>query len=498
MTHAIVARLLRASQIVLVLTIAIFGNVLAAKHARRWDVTTEGIFSLSEATRKVVGTLESPVRAYVLLSETDPLGSVLRELLDSYRAESSRIEVVSLDPDRKPAEFLALKERLGLFAQAAPDGHTTTEEALVLESGDRHQFVSPCHLMDVASSDDTPGKARYEQAITSALVALTRPAPRPACFLSGHGEASLDSSDVEGISILHDRMRRNNQPSLALDLMRESSKLDTCGSILILGPARPYAASEVDALLAALGRGQDLILASGPVAGFRSLGLEGLYEAVGLDPPRGLVFEGAAAHRTVQGYGETLLPQVLPHALTSDLLRMQSQIPAVLLTISSAVARRVSAARATPLLRTSDEALLLDDFSAWARSPHPITPNSSSAKGPFDLAWAIEREVPSLAANRGARAVVLGSSSMTTNVSWQRPELSSVAALVESAVAWISETPIVVSVPDKTGQVGLDLSVKALDEIMRVSVFMTPTALLIMALTVYRQRKRRLPIRPKP
>src|SRR5690349_19288414 len=47
-------------------------NVIASRHYKRWDMTTGGQFTLSEATVQTLGSLSRPIKLIVLLSKDDP------------------------------------------------------------------------------------------------------------------------------------------------------------------------------------------------------------------------------------------------------------------------------------------------------------------------------------------------------------------------------------------------------------------------------------------
>ena len=56
----------------------------------------------------------------VLVSASDPLQVSIRHLLSAYQSETTQLRVRYIDPDRKPAEFLAFKEKYGLLVGRTP------------------------------------------------------------------------------------------------------------------------------------------------------------------------------------------------------------------------------------------------------------------------------------------------------------------------------------------------------------------------------------------
>src|SRR5262249_9735636 len=155
-------------QIALAMVLATLLNVLVARHYRRWDVTRGGLYTLSEATLATLHDLPEPVRIYVLLPGREPLTRSVQHLLDGYLAETGRLEVELVDPDRRQADFLALVQRFGLEAEKGEGGMVATAAAVVVR-GDRREIIRQQELVEVDDDDDLRRRPRLEQAFTGAL-----------------------------------------------------------------------------------------------------------------------------------------------------------------------------------------------------------------------------------------------------------------------------------------------------------------------------------------
>ena len=146
--------------------LAVLVNVLVARHYKRWDLTKGGLYTLSEPTVETLHGLEEPVKVLLLLPSRDPLGLSVSHLLDAYRAESSRVEVESTDPDRHPAEFIATQQRYGVVAGKTEDGRIVTDAAIIVVRGDRHHFVTSQDLIEVDDDQDLRARPKLELALT--------------------------------------------------------------------------------------------------------------------------------------------------------------------------------------------------------------------------------------------------------------------------------------------------------------------------------------------
>ena len=135
------AKALSAFGVVAALIVAVNLNVLVARFYTRWDVTSEGLYTLSPATKSILAGLAEPVTITVLLGRTDPLLGPLRQLLTAYRAESTRLETDYLDPEQNPAEFAAFSAEIRHpFGQSG--GRPLVTDA------DRGRSQRPCLVRD--------------------------------------------------------------------------------------------------------------------------------------------------------------------------------------------------------------------------------------------------------------------------------------------------------------------------------------------------------------
>ena len=135
-------------------------NYILALHHRRFDLTSEHVFSLSPQSVKVVGTLKQPLKLYGFFQGgRDPRAEALFE---SYSYSSPRITFQLIDPDKNPE--IATRYNVSRM----PTTH--------IQYGDQGTNVG-----------DTT-----EQAITNGIIKVTSTSTKGACFLQGHGEPAID------------------------------------------------------------------------------------------------------------------------------------------------------------------------------------------------------------------------------------------------------------------------------------------------------------------
>ena len=115
--------------------IAVCVNVLTHRFYKRWDWTESGLYTLSQATLQTLHSLADPVEVIVFLSASDPLNLSVQHMLSAYGAETKLLRPRYVDPDRSPAEFLALQKEYGINAGKTEDGRVITDASLVIARG---------------------------------------------------------------------------------------------------------------------------------------------------------------------------------------------------------------------------------------------------------------------------------------------------------------------------------------------------------------------------
>ena len=90
--------------------ILVCANIVVNRFYARWDWTSSGLYTLSQATLETLHSLDDPIEVIVFLSASDPLTASVRHMLTNYGAETTQLKPRYVDPDRDPAEFLALHQ----------------------------------------------------------------------------------------------------------------------------------------------------------------------------------------------------------------------------------------------------------------------------------------------------------------------------------------------------------------------------------------------------
>jgi ABC-type uncharacterized transport system involved in gliding motility auxiliary subunit len=198
-----------------VIALIVLVNWFVNNHDKRWDMTPNKKYSLSDQTRKILRDLSKDVTIYAFDQERS-FGE-RRDVLGMYQSVSNRVKVKYVDPTRQPA----LTREFGVH----------TLGTIVVSAGDRHME---------AQGDG-------EQGITNALVRVLK-GQRTACFIQTHGERNLDSTERDGYDHFKKQLSNENYQTEALPFLQKIDIPQDCTMVVIAGPQNDYLPPEIDAI----------------------------------------------------------------------------------------------------------------------------------------------------------------------------------------------------------------------------------------------------------
>jgi ABC-type uncharacterized transport system involved in gliding motility auxiliary subunit len=207
-------------------------NYLAVRQNKRWDLTENQAFSLSEQSVKVLKSLDSPLQFTVY--DLDTNFGRFRDRLDSYAYESKNVKVEYVDIDRQPAR--------------AKQADVQTAGTIVVSYKDRTQKITNTE----------------EQDITNALIKLENPQQKKVYFTQGHGEHDSAGSDRAGYTSIAAAIGRDNFTVEKLVLVQQKTTPPDATVIVIAGPKTDFLEPEIAALKVFLAKGGKLLVMLDP------------------------------------------------------------------------------------------------------------------------------------------------------------------------------------------------------------------------------------------
>jgi ABC-type uncharacterized transport system involved in gliding motility auxiliary subunit len=231
--RAVGARQLRYGSNTAVLVLVVLGilgalNYLVYRNTKRFDLTKEQRYSLSDQTKKVLAGLKQDVRiTYFQRAASFAAG---QDRLKEYQAASPRIKVDFVDPLQSPAKAQAYDVK-GPWPM------------LVVELGTNRERIT----------NDS------EQDLTNALIKVTRETRKAVCFVEGEGERDIEDSGDRGFSGAKAALGRNQYETKKVLLLREKTVPAECTVLVLSGAEKDPLPPVLDAIRAYVKGGGKLL-----------------------------------------------------------------------------------------------------------------------------------------------------------------------------------------------------------------------------------------------
>ena len=271
------------------------------------DLTSGGLFSLSDQTRRIVTSLDKDVNLY-LLATTGNEDSTITSLLDRYASLSSHIRVSYIDPAVKPT-FLENYELTSSRVYA---------NSVLVECGSTYRLVGYDQIyvteysMDYYSYSYTSTTSfDGENALTNAIHFVSSEDLPRVYVLTGHGEAAL--SDSVTAMLEQDNMTYESLSLLTLEAVPEDAT-----AVVINVPSSDLSEDEAAMLTAYLSDGGSVVLLTGTLDAAAMPHLLSVTEAMGVTAGEGVIIEGDRS-MCLSRYQHYLLPSVAEHDVTEAL-----------------------------------------------------------------------------------------------------------------------------------------------------------------------------------
>ncbi len=267
-----------AAAIVIAIIVAVNALVRALPaHWTQFDTTSSQLFSISDQTESIVGSLETPVTIHWIV-QSGQEDATLETLLERYQALSENLTVEKVDPVVSPT-FLEQYDVGSVY-----------NNSLIVESEARYRYVDYYDIYEYDYTNYyTTGSVDMnfagEGAITSAVSYVVNDDLPKVYTLTGHGEGSL-SSDFQSAA------EQDNVEFEELSLLSAETVPEDADCVLILAPQSDIADVELTALQAYLdGGGRLLLITDPPQEGAELTNLETLMAGYGVHAADGIVVE---------------------------------------------------------------------------------------------------------------------------------------------------------------------------------------------------------------
>ena len=219
-------------------------SFLVNRFDQHWDLTEEGIHSLSEQSQKALQSLEEDLNFYIfykgdqLEGNQEALKRSFKNILSLYKQESSKVKTAFVDSYRdnlKAEKFLS-------------DLADRRDQSIFVFVSYKNRKIR-VHL------------PLSENALTSAVIKAQKREFKEIVFLTGHGERKLESDQAGGLKILNQSLKDSGFVLKEWDFVRQGPPLGKAPALMMsLGPRQAFLPAEMDWLKAYLSKGGNLVL----------------------------------------------------------------------------------------------------------------------------------------------------------------------------------------------------------------------------------------------
>lgn len=431
----------------LVLFAALAGiNYVAVKKPKSWDLTKDRIFTLSDQTVGVLKGLKEEVRVQAFFASSEPEFTELDQRLRQYKAQSDKLKVDLVDPFKHPGMVKELN-----ISQSGP--------RVIVKSG----------------SKESRAKEVSEEALTNAIIEVTKGSTKKIYFSKGHGEHAVADGTERGLKTFVDALKSEGYQTGELVLAEHKQMPADAQALVLAGPVAALQEGEAKLVREWVDKGGKLVAFVDPG---QQTGLEKSFEAWGIKVGNDEVIDPEAQNPEV-----AIAQQYADHPITaprSTAFQLASIFP---------VARSVSKLASPPagwtvveLAKTGPRAW--GETSSIASGQVKFDPGQD-LKGPVSLAAAASHG----SGETESRVVVVGNSLFAAN---GYIRLSGNKDLALNSVSWTAKEESRISIRPKQRQANhlfLSADQKHLMTLWAFDVL--PFGLLFAGLVVWQTRKSR-------
>jgi len=220
-------------QIGIVIVLAAMVNYLGFEHYRRWDLSRDKKYQLSDKTKQFLESIKGKVRITVFFGSQNPITGDVQNLLTEYQyASRGKIDVEYVDPERNLTRAKELFDKYKVV---------TDESVLIVDYEGRSKTVKASEMADMDEGNPMLGEQpkvsafKGEQAITSALIDVVEGKKNTVGYILGHKEPPL-SGEGGPLSVLKTFIENENIQFKELNLFEVPAIPADIKVVMIAGP----------------------------------------------------------------------------------------------------------------------------------------------------------------------------------------------------------------------------------------------------------------------
>lgn len=394
--------------VMVVALLAILGlvNFLGSRHHKRFDLTEEKLFTLSDQTQKIVKGLTKDVE--VLRFDKKPDDAMAARMAE-YTNLNRRLTYRAIDPQEHPE----LAKQYGVQGMGQ----------IVVASGNHTERIEEAN----------------EQDLSSAILRVTRDTVKTICFVEGHGEKSTSSHQADGYSDVADELKKENYAIKDVNLVTENQVPADCTALVEAGPTKPLFPQEAAMIGKYLDEGGKALVMLDPDTDAK---LDEILRAWNINVGNNTVIDASGVGRLIgTGPAVPLVAEYGVHPITKTIEAKHVMSFFPLARTVSLVDKTKMDPSGVELLKTSALSFAVASLDDLKKRGGKLDP-SKDTKGPLSLGVASSRKV----GDQEARLVVIGDSDFASN---QAAKYAANGDLFYNTINWLAQDENLISIRPK-------------------------------------------------
>ncbi len=246
-------------QIVLILFLAIMVNYLGFEHYKRWDLSRDKKYTLSDKSKRFLDSIKGTVRLTVFFDPNVAIAQDVQNLLTEYQyAAKGKIDVENIDPVRSLSRAKEVFDKYKVV---------TDDSLVIVDYEGRSKTVKAAEMAEMDAGNPMFGEPakvtafKGEQALTSAMIDVVEGRKNTVGYVLGHKEPPIakaaDSisptlTPQEGaaspISVLRMFIENENVQLTELNLLEVPAVPADLKAVMIVAPQYDFSEREMKTL----------------------------------------------------------------------------------------------------------------------------------------------------------------------------------------------------------------------------------------------------------
>lgn len=447
-----------------VIAITIVFNIVVTSLNLKIDMTSEGIYSLSDSSKEVVATITDPVNIYVL-EETGSETALLKEVLTNYTKLNDHLSLIYKDPVLYPTFGSSYLER------STQNIKSLNSSTVIIENQTTGKFkiIPPSEF--IAADEVNGNQITLENAITNALGYVMTANDGSIYYTTGHNELDLPAA-------LTDCIDRANLTLNSINLLTEDMPDSNTSSLLINSPHSDFTEEEVNKIIEFLtsgGKAMIFLDADSPeLNNFNEvLNYYGVGHEIGIAIENNVSYMSSASpayllpvrgeHEIIDNISSNSSPIIIP--ISSGLNKLTNSRSTIML---------------TPLISTSNDSFLKKDISSST-----LVKEDGDIDGPIVIACTIEDS-----ASPNTKLFVMANSYFLTN-DFLNVSATGNVNFISSTLGWLFSLDTSYAIEAKTQDIYQIRALSSTETIVLeiIAIVLIPLIVIITGITVWVKRR---------